>query len=82
MNTDKMGSVICRRIWVYLPHNMGSVSRIGVGRFRVLGGPRFRILGGPRVCQIPSRHMTSFRRHVLNIFLINQCQIITFFIKI
>ena len=30
--------------------------------------------------QIPIRHMTSFRRHVPTRFLINQCQIITFFI--
>ena len=30
--------------------------------------------------QIPSRHMTSSRRHVPTRFLINQCQIITFLI--
>ena len=30
--------------------------------------------------QIPSRHMTSFRRQVPTRFLINQCQIITFLI--
>ena len=45
---------------------------IGVGRFRILEGQ-----GGG---QIPSRHMTSFRRHVPTRFLINQCQIITFLI--
>ena len=37
-------------------------------------------MGGPRRDQIPSRHMTSFRRHVPVRFLINQCQIITFLI--
>ena len=40
--------------------------RIGVGRFRILGGggggARFRILGGAKGGggQIPSRHMTSY----------------------
>ena len=67
---------------------------IGVGRFRILGGPRFRILGGPRggpnsqqahdVLMTSMRRnvvaSTSFRRHVSNRFLINQCQIITFLI--
>ena len=43
------------------------------------GGARFRILRGAGG-QIPSRHMTSFRRHVPTGFLINQCQIITFLI--
>ena len=33
-------------------------------------------MGGPN----SQRHMTSFRRHVPNRFLINQCQIITFLI--
>ena len=44
--------------------------------------PRFRILGGGGGGggQIPSRHMTSFRRHVPTKCLINQCQIITFLI--
>ena len=36
--------------------------------------------GGGQGGQIPSRHMTSFRRHVPTRFLINQCQIITFII--
>ena len=68
---------------------------IGVGRFRILGGGRQGLeywwaKGG----QIPSRHITSMRRndvesmslstslrrHVPTRFLINQCQIITFFI--
>ena len=66
---------------------------IGVGRFTILGGPRFRILGGPRGAKFPEAHdvvmtsmrrndvaSTSFRRHVPNRFLINQCQIITFLI--
>ena len=57
------------------------------------GGPRFRILGGPRGAKFPEAHdvvmtsmrrndvaSTSFRRHVPNRFLINQCQIITFLI--
>ena len=52
---------------------------IGVGRFTILGGPRFRILGGPRGAKFPEAS-TSFRRHVPNRFLINQCQIITFLI--
>ena len=70
-------------------------SGIGVGRFGVLGGPRFRILGGPRGGGANSQQAhdvvitsmrridvasTSFRRHVPNRFLINQCQIITFLI--
>ena len=33
--------------------------------------------GGGQGGQIPSRHMTSFRRHVPTRLLINQCQIIT-----
>ena len=59
-----------------------------------MGGPRFRILGGgPRGAKFPEAHdvvmtsmrrndvaSTSFRRHVPNRFLINQCQIITFLI--
>ena len=68
---------------------------IGVGRFRILGGPRFRILGGAKgggpnsqqahdVVMTSMRRndvaSTSFRRHVPNRFLINQCQIITFLI--
>ena len=36
--------------------------------------------GEARGGQIPSRHMTSFRRHVPTRFLINHCQIITFLI--
>ena len=60
---------------------------IGVGRFRILGGgPR----GGPNSQQAHDVVMTSmrrndvastsFRRHVPNRFLINQCQINTFLI--
>ena len=67
-----------------------------VGRFTILEGPRFRILGaggGARGAKFPEAHdvvmtsmrrnnvaSTSFRRHVPNRFLINQCQIITFLI--
>ena len=73
-----------------------STLHIGVGRFRILGGgARFRILGGGQggggefpaahdVVMTPMRRndvaSTSFRRHVPNRFLINQCQIITFLI--
>ena len=62
---------------------------IGVGRFTILGGPRFRILGGGggKAHDVVMTSMrrndvasTSFRRHVPNRFLINQCQIITFLI--
>ena len=53
---------------------------IGVGRFRILGGGQGLVYWGGKGGQIPSRHMTSFRRHVPNRFLINQCQIITFLI--
>ena len=49
--------------------------RIGVERFRILGGPRFRYWGA-KGARIPSWHMT-FRRHMPTMFLINQCQIIT-----
>ena len=62
------------------------MNNIGVGRFRILGGPR----GGPNSKQAHDVVMTSmrrndvastsFRRHVPNRFLINQCQIITFLI--
>ena len=52
---------------------------IGVGRFRTLGGQGLEFWGA-KGGQIPSRHMTSFRRHVPTRFLINQCQIITFLI--
>ena len=45
------------------------------------GGARLEYWGGgARGGPIPSRHMTSFRRHVPNRFFINQCQIITFLI--
>ena len=63
-------------------------------RFRILGGgARFRILWGPRGGGANSQQAhdvvmtsmrrndiasTSFRRHVPNRFLINQCQIIAF----
>ena len=63
-------------------------------RFRILGGPRFRILGGQGGANSQQAHdvvmtsmrrndvaSTSFRRHVPTTFLINQCQIITFLIK-
>ena len=58
---------------------------MGVGRFRILGGgggggQGLEYWAGQGGGQIPSRHMTSFRRHVPNRFLINQCQIITLFI--
>ena len=71
-------------------------SIIGVGRFRILGGGQgLEILGGgPKGGQKSQQAhdvvMTSmrrndvasmsFRRHVSNRFLINQCQIITFLI--
>ena len=42
--------------------------------FRILGG------GGGKGGQMPSRHMTSSRRHVPIRILTNQCQIITFLI--
>ena len=60
---------------------------IGVGRFRILGGGA---KGEPNSQQAHDVVMTlmrrndvsstSFRRHVPNRFLINQCQIITFLI--
>ena len=69
---------------------------IGVGRFRILGGggggggARFRIFGGTNSQQahdVVTTSMrrndvasTSFRHHVPNRFLKNQCQIITFII--
>ena len=69
---------------------MYNVDFIGVGRLRILGGARFRILGGPNSQQAHDVVLTSmrrndvastsFRRHVPTRFLINQCQIITFFI--
>ena len=58
---------------------------IGVGRFTILGGPRGAKF--PEVHDVVMTSMrrndvasTSFRRHVPNRFLINQCQIITFLI--
>ena len=66
---------------------------IGVGRFRILGGARFRILGGQGGPNSQQAHdvvmtsmrrndvaLTSFRLHVTTRILINQCQLITFFI--
>ena len=55
---------------------------IGLGRFRILGwgGQGLEYWGCQGGGQSPSRHMTSFRRHVPSRFLINQCQIITFLI--
>ena len=68
---------------------------LGGPRFRILGGPRFRILGGQGGPNSQQAHdvvmtsmrrnnvaSTSFRRHVPTRFLINQCQIITFLIKL
>ena len=52
---------------------------IGVGRFRILGDKGLEYWGA-KGGQIPSRHMTSSRRHVPTRFLINQCQITTFLI--
>ena len=73
--------------------SMASNQNIGVGRFRILGGPRFKILGRPTGANYQQAHdvvmtsmrrndvaSTSFRRHVPNRFLINQCQIIAFLI--
>ena len=66
--------------------NRKSIYRIGVGRFRILGGPRGGsnsqqahdvVLTSMRRNDVAS---TSFRRHVPNRFLINPCQIITFLI--
>ena len=59
--------------------------RIGVGRFRILGGPRGAnsqqahdvVMTSMRRNDVAS---TSFRRHVPTRFLINQCQIITILI--
>ena len=69
---------------------------IGVGRFRILEGARFRILAGGGAQDGPNSQQahdvvltsmrrndvasTLFRRHVPAMFLINQCQIITFLI--
>ena len=61
---------------------------IGVGRFRILGGgggQGLEYLGGQGGPNSQQAHYvvlasTSFRRHVPTRFLINQCQIITFFI--
>ena len=56
---------------------------IGVGRLRILGGgansqqAHYVVLTSMRRNDVAS---TSFRRHVPTRFLINQCQIITFFI--
>ena len=68
------------------PKAISPVLNIGVGRFRILGGAK----GGPNSHQAHDVVMTSmrrndvastsFRRHVPNRFLINQCQIITFLI--
>ena len=66
--------------------NGKTVNDIGVGRFRILGGPgggansqqaHDVVLTSMRRNDVAS---TSFRRHVPTRFLINQCQIITFFI--
>ena len=70
-----------------------SVCSIGVGRFTILGGQGLEGLeywGGPNSQEAHDVVMTSmrrndvastsFRRHVPNRFLINQCQIITFLI--
>ena len=59
------------------------IAFIGVGRFRILGGgcksqqAHDVVLMSMRRNDVAS---TSFRRHVPNRFLINQCQIITFLI--
>ena len=60
---------------------------IGVGRFRILGGGQGLEYwgggggkGGSNSQQAHYVVLTSFRRHVPTRFLINQCQIITFFV--
>ena len=70
---------------VWIPCILHEICFIGVGRFRILGGQ-----GGPNSQQAHDVVLTSmrrndvastsFRRHVLTRFLINQCQIITFLI--
>ena len=71
-----------------------TTTTIGVGRFRILGGQGLEYWGGARggansqqshdVVMTSMRRKdvasTSFRRHVPNRFLINQCQIIAFLI--
>ena len=70
-----------------------TVMVIGVGRFRILGGQGLEYWGGQGGPNSQQAHdvvmtsmrrndvaSTSFRRHVPNRFLINQCQIITFLI--
>ena len=72
---------------------VGRFRILGGPRFRILGGPRGGgARGGPNSQQAHDVVMTSmrrndvastsFRRHVPTRFLINQCQIITFLIKI
>ena len=76
------------------PYRRCDVITIGVGRFRILGGQGLEYWGGakggPNSQQAHDIVMTSmrcndvtstsFRRHVPNRILINQCQIITFLI--
>ena len=75
-------------------HTSRPACAVFIGRFRILvGGARFRIFGGQGGPNSQQAHYvvltsmrrndvasTSFRRHVPTRFLINQCQIITFFI--
>ena len=71
---------------------VGRFRILGGPRFRILGGGGGGGQGGPNSQQahdvvMPSMRRndvasTSFRRHVPTRFLINQCQIITFLIKI
>ena len=74
-------------------HQTGSSLSIGVGRFTILGGQGLEYWGGQGGPNSQQAHdvvmtsmrrndvaSTSFRRHVPNRFLINQCQIITFLI--
>ena len=83
------------KVPINLMTKLVSAKFIGVGRFRIVGGgPRFRKWGGggggPNSQQAHDVVMTSmrrndvastsFRRHVPNRFLINQCQIIAFLI--
>ena len=69
------------------------ITDIGVGRFSILGGQGLEYWGGQGGPNSQQAHdvvmtsmrrndvaSTSFRRHVPNRFLINQCQIITFLI--
>ena len=89
--SEKLATIPC--VFTQLTEHWRRINSIGVGRFRILGGgggggggqgePNSQQAHDVVMMTSMRRNdvaLTSFRRHVPNRFLINQCQIIAFLI--